>query len=81
MEILGLLGMYFDAAVVEVEKNLLLFRFAMAILYWTTVSVTIFLYFNLKLKTVLQAQCLPFMVSTKNLIFEKSQFFNHFVVL
>ena len=26
MQILGLLGMYFDAAVVEVEKNLLFFQ-------------------------------------------------------
>ena len=34
MQILGLLGMYFDAMVVEVEKekNLLLFRLALAIL-------------------------------------------------
>ena len=32
MQILGLLGMYFDAVVVEVEKNLLLFRLALAIL-------------------------------------------------
>ena len=29
----GLLGMYFDAVVVEVEKNLLLFRLALAILW------------------------------------------------
>ena len=32
MQIMGPLGMYFDAAVVEVKKNLLLFRFALAIL-------------------------------------------------
>ena len=32
MQILGLLGMCFDAVVVEVEKNLLLFRLALAIL-------------------------------------------------
>ena len=32
VQILGLLGMYFDAVVVEVKKNLLLFRLAMAIL-------------------------------------------------
>ena len=32
MQILGLLGMYFDAVVVEVEKYLLLFRLALAIL-------------------------------------------------
>ena len=32
MQILGLLGTYFDAAVVEVKKNLLLFRFSLAIL-------------------------------------------------
>ena len=32
MQILGLLGMYFDAVVVEVEKYLLFFRFALAIL-------------------------------------------------
>ena len=33
MQILGLLGMYFDAVVVEVEKYLLLFRLALAILW------------------------------------------------
>ena len=33
IQILGLLGMYFDAVVVEVEKNLLLFRLALAILW------------------------------------------------
>ena len=32
MKILGLLGMYFNAAVVFVTNSLLLFRFAMAIL-------------------------------------------------
>ena len=32
MQILGLLGMWFDAVVVEVEKNLLLYRLALAIL-------------------------------------------------
>ena len=32
MQILDLLGMYFDAAVVFVTNSLLLFRFAMAIL-------------------------------------------------
>ena len=32
MQILGLLGMYFDAVVVEVETFLLLFRLALAIL-------------------------------------------------
>jgi hypothetical protein len=32
MQILGMLGMYFDAVVVEVKKNLLLFRLALAIL-------------------------------------------------
>ena len=32
MQILGLLGMYFDAMVVGVEKNLLLFRWALVIL-------------------------------------------------
>jgi hypothetical protein len=32
IQILGLLGMYFDAVVVEVKKNLLLFRLAMTIL-------------------------------------------------
>ena len=33
MQILGLLGMYFDAAVVFVTNSSLLFRFAMAILW------------------------------------------------
>ncbi len=33
MQILGLLGMYFDAVVVEVEKYLLFFRLALAILW------------------------------------------------
>ena len=37
MQILGLLGMYFDAVVVEVEKNLLLFRLALAILCTRTI--------------------------------------------
>ena len=32
MQILGLLGMYFDAVVGEVNKNLLLFKLALAIL-------------------------------------------------
>ena len=32
MQILGLLGMYFDAVVVEVEKSLLFFRFGLAML-------------------------------------------------
>ena len=32
MQILGLLGMYFDAVVVDVEKSLLFFRLALAIL-------------------------------------------------
>ena len=32
MQVLGLLGMYFDAMVVEVEKYLLFFRLALAIL-------------------------------------------------
>ena len=32
MQILGLLGMYFDAVVVEVKKYLLFFRLALAIL-------------------------------------------------
>ena len=32
MQILGLLGMYFDAVVVEVAKYLLFFRSALAIL-------------------------------------------------
>ena len=33
MQILGLLGMYFDAVVVEVKTFLLLFRLALAILW------------------------------------------------
>ena len=33
MQILGLLGMYFDAVVVEVKKNLFLLRLALAILW------------------------------------------------
>ena len=32
MQILGLLRVYFDAVVVEIKKNLLLFRLAVAIL-------------------------------------------------
>ena len=32
IQILGLLGMYFDAVVAEVKKNLLLFRLALAML-------------------------------------------------
>ena len=33
MQILGLLGMYFDAVVVEIKKNLILFSLAVAILW------------------------------------------------
>ena len=32
MQILGLIGMYFDAVVVQVEKNVILFKLALAIL-------------------------------------------------
>ena len=32
MQILGFLGMYFDAVVVEVKKDLILFRLALVIL-------------------------------------------------
>ena len=35
MQILGLLGTYFDAVVVEVEKYLLFFRLALAIMWQT----------------------------------------------
>ena len=38
MQILGLLGMYFDAVVVEVKTFLLLFRLALAIL-WNRITV------------------------------------------
>ena len=38
MQILGLLGMYFDAVVVEVEKYLLFFRLALAILWINTTN-------------------------------------------
>ena len=37
MQILGLLGMYFDTVVVEVEKYLLFFRLALAIMWGSTV--------------------------------------------
>ena len=37
MQILGLLGMYFDAVVVEVKTFLLLLRLALAILWNTAV--------------------------------------------
>ena len=40
MQILSLLGMYFDAVVVEVKKNLLLFRLALAILCFLRISET-----------------------------------------
>ena len=39
MQILGLLGMYFDAVVVEVEKYLLFFRLPLAILCFTRIFV------------------------------------------
>ena len=39
IQILGLLGMYFDAVVVEVEKSLLFFRLALAILCLNTCLV------------------------------------------
>ena len=47
MQILGLLGMYFDAVVVEVEKSLLFFRFALAILclsVWNRIDIEIKIY-------------------------------------
>ena len=37
MQILGLLGMYFDAVAVEADKYLLFFRLALAIL-WTAIG-------------------------------------------
>ena len=40
MQILGLWGMYFDAVVAEVKKNLLLFRLAQAILWYLVVAKT-----------------------------------------
>ena len=39
MQILSLLGMYFDAVVVEVKTNLLLFRLALAILSSLTLNL------------------------------------------
>ena len=39
MQILGLLGMYFDAEVVEVKTFLLLFRLALAILCESLISM------------------------------------------
>ena len=36
MQLLGLMGMYFDAVVVEFKKNVLLFRLALAILYFVS---------------------------------------------
>ena len=52
MLILGLLGMYFDAAVVFVTKSSLFFRLAVAIL-WALCFLGIFAidYFTLTLKT------------------------------
>ena len=41
MQILGLLGMYFDAVVVEVEKYLLFFRLALATLCLTVVPLVL----------------------------------------
>ena len=43
MQILGLLGMYFDAVVVEVKTFLLLFRLALAILCEASISQLFFL--------------------------------------
>ena len=43
MQILGLLGMYFDAVVVEVERYLLFYRLALAILCNSTSSYCILL--------------------------------------
>jgi len=40
MQFLGLLGMNFDAVVVEVTKNLLLFRLALAVLWMTAAAAT-----------------------------------------
>ena len=41
IEILGLLGMYFDAVVVEVKTFLLLFRLALAILCMHTMAIRV----------------------------------------
>ena len=41
MQILGLLGMYFDAVVVEVKTFLLLFRLALAILCYARKQVSL----------------------------------------
>ena len=41
MQILGLLGMYFDAVVVKVEKYLLFLRLALAILCLTVVPLVL----------------------------------------
>ena len=43
MQILGLLGMYFDAVVLEVKTFLLLFRLTLAILCAKSLLVTIFM--------------------------------------
>ena len=40
IQILGLLGMYFDAVVVEVKPFLLLFRLALAVLCTVDLTVT-----------------------------------------
>ena len=39
MQILGLLGMCFDAVVVEVKTFLLLFRLVLAILCWLSIII------------------------------------------
>ena len=41
IQILGLMGMYFDTVVVEVETFLLLFRLALAILCIVAVDITL----------------------------------------
>ena len=46
MQILGLLDMYFDAAVVFVTNYSLLFRLAMAILWLLLAKISILFYFN-----------------------------------
>ena len=43
MQILGLLGMHFDAVVVEVEKNLLFFILALATLCKVKIKVMLYL--------------------------------------
>ena len=64
MQILGLLGMYFYAVVVEVKKNLFLFRLAVAILWVCEILKFFDIHFDIHLALNLVCASLKCRLST-----------------